>query len=283
MKIGVLEYKEEKFINDVMARLPGSEFVKFGVTDAPLEKVYDVLIDRLSFQIEFFKPIIKMYSLQGTYVINNPFTSGCDDKCLQNQICERLGIPIPKTVLIPPVYKERDYADLINDIDWSKFRNFPLILKPYDGYAWDDVYTVRSPEEIGNLLSTIGGRKVFIAQECLNYDTYLRCFCINKKDVLFIEYDPTKRAYLESELRHIDSLKPQLTEWMIKLNDALDYDINTVEWTVKDGNAIMIDAFNEVPEVLPQSIPHEYYRWIVDKFVECVNDKFGRKNKMIFG
>ena len=89
MKIGVLEYKEEKFINDVMARLPGSEFVKFGVTDAPLVRVYDVLIDRLSFQNEFFKPIIRMYSLQGTYVINNPFTSGCDDKCLQNQICER--------------------------------------------------------------------------------------------------------------------------------------------------------------------------------------------------
>jgi glutathione synthase/RimK-type ligase-like ATP-grasp enzyme len=106
-----------------------------------------------------------MYSLQGTYVINNPFSSGCDDKCLQNQICEKLGIPIPKTVLIPSVYKEKNYTDLINDIDWSKFRNFPLILKPYDGYAWDDVYTVRSPEEIGNLLSATSSRKVFIAQE----------------------------------------------------------------------------------------------------------------------
>jgi hypothetical protein len=283
MKIGVLEYKEEKFINDVMARLPGSEFVKFGVTSTPLVKIYDVLIDRLSFQNEFFKPIIKMYSLQGTYVINNPFSSGCDDKCLQNQICGRLGIPIPKTVLIPPVYKEKHYTDLINDIDWSKFKNFPLILKPYDGYAWDDVYTVRSPEEISNLLSATDSRKVFIAQEYLKYDTYIRCFCINKREVLFIEYDPAKRAYLESELKQIDNLKPRLTEWMIKLNNALDYDINTVEWAVKDDNAIMIDALNEVPEVLPQSIPQKYYRWIVDKFVECVNDKFDKKNKMIVG
>ena len=44
----------------------------------------------------------------------------------------------------------------------------------------------------------------------------------------------------------------------------------------------MIDAFNEVPEVLPQSIPQDYYKWVVDKFVECVNDKFGKRNKMIF-
>jgi hypothetical protein len=223
-----------------------------------------------------------MYSLQGTYVINNPFTSGCDDKCVQNQICQRLGIPIPKTMLIPPVYKEKEHADLIDDIDWSKFGNFPLILKPYDGYAWDDVYTVRSPEEIRNLLSAIGNRRTFIVQEYLKYDTYLRCFCIDKKDVLFIEYDPTKRAYLESELRQIDGLKTQLIEWMIKLNDALDYDINTVEWVVKDGNAIMIEAFNEVPEVLPQSIPQKYYRWIVDKLVECINNKFCKRNKMMF-
>ena len=186
-------------------------------------------------------------------------------------------------MLIPPLYKEKDYVGLINDIDWNKFKNFPLILKPYDGYAWDDVYTVRSPEEIGNLLSATGSRRVFIAQEFLKCDTYLRCFCINKKDVLLIQYDPTKRAYLESELKQIDSLKPQLTEWMIKLNNALDYDINTVEWAVKDGDAIMIEAFNEVPEVLPKSIPQKYYRWIVDKFVECVNDKFGKTNKMIFG
>jgi len=283
MKIGVLEYRDEKFTNDVMARLPGSEFAKFGVTDVPLAKIYDVLIDRLSFQNEFLRPIVKMFSLKGTYVINNPFSSGCDDKCVQNQICERLGIPIPKTVLVPPVRKEEDYRDIVEDIDWGVFKNFPLILKPYDGYAWEDVYTVKSPGEIGNLLSLIGSRKVLIAQECVQYDTYLRCFCINKRDVLFIEYDPAKRAYLKSELKQIDSLKPQLTEWMIRLNDALDYDINTVEWALKDDSAIMIDAFNEVPEVLPQSIPQDYYKWIVDKFVECVNDKFGKRNKMIFG
>jgi hypothetical protein len=186
-------------------------------------------------------------------------------------------------VLIPPFYKEKDHADIIDDkFDWSRFGNFPLILKPYDGYAWDDVYIVRSPEEIGSILYAYGNRRVFIAQEYLKYDIYLRCFCINKKDVLFIEYDPTKRAYLESELGQIDSLKPQLTEWMIRLNEAVDYDINTVEWAIKDGSAIMIEAFNEVPEVLPQSIPQKYYRWIVDKFVECVNDKFGKRNRMTF-
>jgi hypothetical protein len=283
MKIGVLEYRDEKFINDVMARLPDSEFVNFGVTDTPLEKIYDVLIDRLSFQNEFFRSIVKMYSLKGTYVINNPFSCSCDDKCLQNQISQRLGIPTPKTVLVPPIYREENYTDVVKDIDWSVFKNFPLVLKPYDGYAWDDVYIVRSPQEIGNLLSASGSNKLFIAQEYLEYDTYLRCFCINKSDILFIEYDPAKRAYLKTELKQIDSLKPQITEWMIKLNEALDYDINTVEWAIKDSNATMIDALNEVPEVLPQSIPPDYYKWIVDKFVECVNDKFGKKNKMIFG
>jgi len=41
----------------------------------------------------------------------------------------------------------------------------------------------------------------------------------------------------------------------------------------KEGRWWVIDAFNEVPEVIAGALPSEYYRWIVDRFAVCIRDK----------
>ncbi len=279
MKIGVLEYRDEKFIIDVMSKLQGSEFVLFGKTDVPLQKVYDVLIDRLSFQDDFLSAIMKLYSLQGTYVINNPFTNIPDDKTFQIQLCEKMGIPNPKTMLIPPEYNGMDMSGVVKDMEWEGLK-FPVVLKPLKGYAWDDVYVINDVHELKNVYNSIKSRKVFILQEYIKPEIYLRCFCINKKDVLFIQYDPGNRAYMVSDLKAIDPIRDKLEKWMIEFNKVLDYDMNTIEWAIRDGQPYMIDGFNEVPEILPTAIPPQYYSWIVEKFVDCVNSKAGKENKI---
>jgi hypothetical protein len=76
-----------------------------------------------------------------------------------------------------------------------------------------------------------------------------------------------------------------LTELTIKLNQVLDLDVNVLEWCVDDaGQWWVIDAFNEVPDVIPESLPPDYYTWIVDRFAACIRDKLysGKKNRFPF-
>lgn len=282
MKIGILEYRDDKFMLDVMSKLKNSEFVLFGRTDLPLDKVYDVLIDRLSFQDDFLRAIVKMYAIRGTYIVNNPFTNISDDKALQIQLCQKLKIPYPKTILLPPEYEETDMSGVIKEMKWEGEFKFPIVLKPLKGYAWEDVYVVKNMDEMKNLYNSMKSSKMLILQEFIEHDVYLRCFCINKKDILFIKYDPKSRKYVESDLKEIEGMREKLERWMIDLNETLDYDINTVEWAIKDGKPYMIDAFNEVPEILPNSIPKQYYSWILEKFTDCVKSKVGKKNKIPF-
>ncbi len=66
---------------------------------------------------------------------------------------------------------------------------------------------------------------------------------------------------------------------------ALDLDVNVVEWCLdEEGQPWVIDAFNEVPEIRKESLPPDYYWWLVDRFVACIKDKLdpGKQNKTIF-
>ena len=54
-----------------------------------------------------------------------------------------------------------------------------------------------------------------------------------------------------------------------------------MEWCVDDeGRWWVVDAFNEVPEVVAEALPPEYYQWIVDRFAACIRDKLdsGKRN-----
>ena len=62
---------------------------------------YSVIVDRISHEIEYYRGYLKHAVLQGTYVINNPFWWTADDKYFNYSVAAKLGIAIPKTVLLP--------------------------------------------------------------------------------------------------------------------------------------------------------------------------------------
>jgi hypothetical protein len=91
--------------------------------------------------------------------------------------------------------------------------------------------------------------------------------------------------YLYSDLKPIEDIKGTLTRLTIDLNIRLDLDVNAVEWCIdEDGHPWIIDAFNEVPEINKEALPEEYYNWMVQKFVECIEDKLNsnHRNKTVF-
>ena len=75
--------------------------VKLGGTkmDEPAE--YRVIVDRISHEVEYYRGALKHAVLQGSYVINNPFWWTADDKYFNYSVMAKLGVAIPRTVLLP--------------------------------------------------------------------------------------------------------------------------------------------------------------------------------------
>jgi hypothetical protein len=293
MLIGILESRNDRFMRDVVARLDGidAEFVSLTAETAPVERRYRVLVDRLSFSHPFLREVVKSLSLGGTYVINNPFAASATNKILDMRLGSRLGLPFPRTIVLPDkrVVDETDGAVTRPDLRRvAEELGLPCVLKPYDGYAWEDVYVVSSAEELQNLYLSLSSRHVLLAQQLIRFTRYFRVFCFDKREVLFIKWLPKPFGmgqYLYCAPGDIGEARDRLTSLTIQLNQALDLDVNVVEWCVdEEGRWWVIDAFNEVPEVVPERLPPEYYSWIVDRLADCIRDKLtpGKQNRTPF-
>ena len=117
-----------------------------------------MIVDRISHEVEYYRGYLKHAVLQGTYVINNPFWWTADDKFFNYSVAAKLGIAIPKTVLLPQKGLSED-VDITSEslhnlefpIDWDALLDYvgrPAILKPYSGGGWKHVYKVHTKEEL---------------------------------------------------------------------------------------------------------------------------------------
>ena len=292
--VGILESRSDCFINEVASRLNDIpvEFMTLTSEKIPIERGYRVVVDRLSFHYPFLREIVKSLALSGTYVINNPFAALSTNKLIEIQVGGRLGISFPKTIALPDQLVADETEELVSQPYLDRVAaelGFPCILKPFDGYAWEDVYVVSSNQELSDLYTSLRTRRILLAQQLISFRDYFRVFCFDKRDVLFVKWIPKPLSmghYLHCEPGSIGDQEERLTTLTIELNQALDLDVNVVEWCVDaEGRWWMIDAFNEVPEVIPEALPADYYAWIVDRFVACIKDKLNpaKKNYTPFG
>src|ERR1051325_4251393 len=65
------------------------------------ETDYAVIIDRISQDIPFYRGYLKNAAVSGTAVINNPFWWSADEKFFNNALMTKIGVHVPKTVLLP--------------------------------------------------------------------------------------------------------------------------------------------------------------------------------------
>ena len=135
-----------------------AEFVKLGGTKMNELAEYSVIVDRISHEVEYYRGYLKHAVLQGSYVINNPFWWTADDKYFNYSVAAKLGIAIPKTVLLPQKGYPTD-VDITSEslhnlkypVDWDGLLDYvgrPAILKPYSGGGWKHVYKVNNKEEL---------------------------------------------------------------------------------------------------------------------------------------
>ena len=88
-------------------------------------------------------------------------------------------------------------------------------------------------------------------------------------------YDPRK-AYLSGEqyINDPNYLAPELFQRVVKdvrtLCTALGYDINTVEFAIKDGVPYAIDFMNPAPDAELQSVGEFYHNWVTEAVTNMV-------------
>ena len=126
-------------------------------------------------------------------MLNNPFFTQIFDKLSELLVYDKLSIPHARTVLLPRVNRTEDVKEIVMQPDWGALEmqvGFPCILKPVDGYAWQDVFKVETPAALRGLYESFKDTRTLIVQEFVKYESYYRAFCLGTKDVYIVEWTP---------------------------------------------------------------------------------------------
>src|SRR5258705_1627139 len=294
-KIGVLHGKERSFPMAFVERINSKNISGIVAESVRIDKAiqgeptgYAVIIDRISQDVPFYRTWLKNEALTGTAVINNPFWWSADDKYFNNCLMTKVGVPIPKTAIIPsrdhPAdTTEESFSNLAYPLDWEtifKYVGFPAYMKPFEGGGWKHVYKLTSSEDFFKKHNETG-QLVMLLQEEIVFTEYYRCYCIGGKHVRIMSYEPRNPHHL----RYVADFKPsperlqQMTDIVLRINKYLGYDFNTVELAVRDGIPYAIDFCNPAPDAERTSVGEENFEWVVETAANYAIEKTMSNNE----
>jgi glutathione synthase/RimK-type ligase-like ATP-grasp enzyme len=279
-KIGVLYGKERSFPMAFIEAVNGKNVRGIQAESVLIDKVvqgypsgYSVIIDRISQDVPFYRAFLKNAAISGTAVINNPFWWSADEKFFNNALATKIGVPVPKTVILPSRdlpedTSDQSFSNLAFPLDWEsifKYVGFPAYMKPFAGGGWKNVYRLQNAEDFYQKHSETG-RLVMLLQEEIVFEEYYRCYCIGGKYVRIMPYEPRNPHHL----RYVANFNPseerlrQMEQIVLRINKYLGYDFNTVELAVKDGIPYAIDFCNPAPDAERTSVGEENFNWVVE-------------------
>jgi hypothetical protein len=261
------------FIDEVNRRNSGVtiELAKIGATSMDQPCPYDVLIDRISHEVPFYRTYLKKAVLDGVTVVNNPFMWSADDKFFGATLATRLGVASPKTVAlpnksyVPGIVPSESLRNLEFPLDWEglvRHVGMPCILKDAYGGGWREVYVCRSLDELLHHYDH-SGLLTMVVQEFIQWDQFVRCLCLGQEEVLPMPWDPRERRYLVEPGYLSTELEARIIQDARTLVRALGYDMNSVEFAIRDGVPYAIDFMNPAPDMDINSLTPTYFEWTV--------------------
>jgi glutathione synthase/RimK-type ligase-like ATP-grasp enzyme len=278
--IGVLHGKERSFPEALVKRINEKNIKGISAEPVKIDKViqgdpsgYAVIIDRISQDVPFYRAFLKNAAISGTAVINNPFWWSADEKFFNNALATKIGVPVPKTVILPSRELPDDtsaesFSNLAYPLDWKgifDYVGFPAYMKPFAGGGWKNVYRLNDMNEFFERHAETG-QLVMLLQEEIVFEEYYRCYCIGRKHVRIMPYEPRNPHHL----RYVANFKPSakmlktMEDIVLKINNHLGYDFNTVELAIRDGIPYAIDFCNPAPDADLKSVGQENFDWVVE-------------------
>src|SRR5262249_44859975 len=145
----------------------------------------------------------------------------------------------------------------------------PCVLKDAHGGGWKNVAVCRTIDDLIHQYNQ-SGLLTMIVQEFIVWDHYVRCLCLGQDEVMPMKYDPHQRRYHVDHHHLSPELGRRIIEDSLKLMRALGYDMNSVEWAIRQGTPYAIDFMNPAPDMDVNSLTPFYFDWAVKHMADMV-------------
>lgn len=284
-KIGILFGMEDTFpwaLIDAINERGGEDFEGSIVEISSIKDdgvfPYDLILDRISHEVPFYRTYLKCAVASGVRVVNNPIWWSADDKFFDNLVAKAAGVAVPRTVLLPhkehpPNTKDASFRNM-RFVDWDgvyQYLGWPIFMKPAYGGGWKDVYKVHDAVEFMAAYDQTRDLTM-MAQEAIEFDAYYRCYVLGRSRVKIMMYDPRQPHHLRyvANYHTPPELEAKIRRDALALCDGLGYDMNTVEFAMRDGIPYAIDFMNCAPDADRASVGEENFEWMVTNMAEVL-------------
>jgi hypothetical protein len=236
-----------------------------------------LVIDRLAHWYYHPREWLKKASLvNGTYLLNSPFTFQSMEKHSAYCAMVRLGLKVPPTTLVP-------YKNPVDNVRWaftSEQYNkpfdldqladelgYPLYMKPFDGGGWRGVSRIndkgdlhRSYDESGEMLMHL--------QATVDYEHFARALSIGP-ETMVMDFRPDQPMHNRYAVSH-DFLSPSAGRQAAAISRIVNaffrWEFNSAEMLVTGDEVYPIDYANACPDVAVTSL-HYYFPWAITALV----------------
>ena len=280
-RIGLIVGREwdwpSAFMDAVNRRETGvtADLVKLGGTFMDEACTYDVIVDRMSHEIPYYRAFLKYAAINNTYVINNPFTWSADSKFFAVVLANRLGLYSPRTVVLPNKHIEIEvvpdsFRNLTYPMDWQAIIDYvgvPAIFKDIHAGGRSPVHRVSNVDELIQRYDESGTRTK-ILQQVIESNVHIHCFVVGHEKVMALRYSAANGRYLPDIIAGDDPVGQRLSHDALRLTRTYQYDINMVEFVIKDDRVYVINGTNPAPEMDKELMTPEQFEWCVSEMAE---------------
>jgi hypothetical protein len=238
----------------------------------------DLVIDRLAYWYYHPREWLKKASLvNGTYLLNSPFTFQSMEKHSAYCAMLRLGLHVPDTILVP-------YKNPIDNVRWvytaAKYNQpfdldqladqlgYPLYMKPFDGGGWRGVSRVDDRGDLHRAYDE-SGEMLMHLQATVDYEHFARALSIGAETMVmdFRPDQPMHNRYAVSHDFLSESAGKQAVAISRIVNAFFRWEFNSAEMLVQGDDVYPIDYANACPDVAVTSL-HYYFPWAIKALVK---------------
>lgn len=286
-KVGLLVGDEKDFpsafVREVNRRNQDvtAELIRLDGTRLGSHPGYDVIVDRISHEIPYYRTYVKAALLHGAIVINNPIWSSAYDRFFNASLISHIGFRHPRTVALPSHsydegLDEGCFRNLAYPIPWEQhiayLGGFPVVLRPLRDTLLRRVYVVHSFEELWHAYNQTGDETMLL-REHIEWDKYVRCICIGPEQIYIARYLPGAPAdtryyndphYLTMRQRAL------ATESAHLINRALGFEFNMVDFAWQGDQLIAVEVTNPTPRLELTHLTPFFFDWVVRTLADYV-------------
>jgi hypothetical protein len=236
-----------------------------------------LVIDRLAYW--YYHPrewLKKAAMMDGTYLLNSPFTFQSMEKHTAYCAMLRLGLKIPRTVLVPyknPIdnsrwaYTSARY-NLPFDLDAiADDLGYPLYMKPFDGGGWRGVSRIEDRAALHRAYDASGAMLMHL-QATVDYDHFARALSIGP-ETMVMDFRPDQPMHNRYAVSH-GFLEAGAGDECVTISRVVNaffgWEFNSAEMLVSGSEVYPIDYANACPDVAVTSL-HYYFPWAITALV----------------